>query len=222
MTPITTTLLISLCTMTSLPVYAETKGGLKMFDTQIASSAQDELPFFVGRTTPSPKSENYQVPRLDGSTVGDYASLAKNLHGFNIARIQNGILVSLEDWIRDRERIDLDRDISGNTLMSFTEKMTGNDPREIAPLFFMKTDPDHGLWTEVDVDATAGESRYILLRIVRDVMSDNLIPVASMVHQYKAQKTEYTYHMNGKLASITIYERATGFEEPTVRTFDAN
>lgn len=221
MTPLKTILLISLCTMASFAVYAESKGDFKMFDTQIASSAQDQLPFFVGRTTPSPKRENYQVPRLDSSTVGDYASLVEHLGGFSIARTQNGILVDLENWNRDRESIDLDRDISGNTLMSFTEKMTGNDPREIAPLFFMETDPDHGIWSEVDVDATAGESRYIRLRIIRDVMSDNLLPTAEMIHQYKAQKTKYTYHMNGKLASITTYERATGFK-PTVSVFDVN
>ncbi|WP_146037976.1 hypothetical protein [Tabrizicola aquatica] len=183
-----------------IPASSEEKG-IILAEPERAQLRDGEA-YLFGRWMPAPKGPNPLVPRIDLGTVGAYEALG-SWNEFASGRLQSGQLVYLEEWRRDRTIMDLETSIGGQPLSSFARQ--GNELR-----FFMRNAED--VWQEVAIGQTTGESRYIRLRMTRDLRSDNMVPVAELVDQYLWRKSDYRYHPDGRLASITVRERETGFE----------
>jgi hypothetical protein len=154
-----------------------------------------------GRWTPDPKGANPLVPRVDRSTIGAYGDLM-GWDQFGIGRFEAGRLVALEAWARVREDAD-------------PGLMVGDVPVASLPVppggmrFFMQTEA--GVWAEVAAEATAGESRFIRLRMVPDLGVDRQVPVAEEIRQYVTRRSTYHYGPEGRLVAITRAEEATSF-----------
>jgi hypothetical protein len=158
-------------------------------------------PVMFGRWTPDPKGANPLVPRVDRSTIGAYGDLM-GWDQFGIGRFDAGRLVSLEEWVRDRVEADPGLMV-GDVLVASLPVPPGG------MRFFMQTAP--GVWAEVAAEATAGESLFIRLRMVRDLRVDRQVPVAEEIRQYVMRRSTYHYAPDGRLTAVTRAERDTDF-----------
>lgn len=201
-----------LCSLVTLP-YATTPALGKDKTVSFSQMPAGEN-FYFGRKLIDIKAQDSAVPRVDEDTIGDYADLAL-ADEFYVGQVNaRGQLVYLETWVRMPETdVDLATTIQGTPLSAYSIARSGRDLATQKPRFFVMSE---GQWTEVPVDETRGETRFLRLRMLAALEGDGADPYAEILTQAVSLKTYFTYDETGHLQQIIRQRRSTDFKDERV------
>ena len=175
-------------------------------DTAAAPHKDD---FLVGRILLNPVAPNPLVPRLDTDTISPYASHT-DCGQFARARLSNERLVFLQEWERDRAPVPQDTIAEDQRISAYGYKPAEGIPAALSTVFFKPT--IDGNWVTADVEETQGEGRFIRLRMLKSLRSDDLTLVAEQIDEFVIQHSAYKYHPDGSLARIITRQRQNNSE----------